>query len=402
MPYHSLYELYYKNKDIYNKEYEDRFTVSITKHIPITIQQYNYRHSYEAFYYYTEEIVLLQEKIMSKLSALTALLEKIPRIGINQFLHACLIEEIKSSNDIEGVHSTRKEIQDAINATPDVREKLRLGGIVNKFIHVLDNKQISLNSSADVRKLFDEILASEVYLEDPNDLPDGEIFRKKSVSIVSETQKIIHAGILPEEKIIDYMDKALSILNDGNIPALIRIAIFHYLFGYIHPFYNGNGRMSRFITAIYLAKYTHPTVALQLSLQIKKQRRQYYKLFEITDSDRNKGDLTPFVFGTLQFINNAVDVTYNIIIEKYKQYVTYNELLEKHFNKVLLDICNLLLQATIFSDDGITLSEITTVCDISENTARAYFKKLPDALMISNTKARPYRYTIDLDLLKSM
>lgn len=41
---------------------------------------------------------------------------------------------------------------------------------------------------------------------------------------------------MPESKIIEYMNKALYILNDQSIDILIRVSLFHYYFGYIHPF----------------------------------------------------------------------------------------------------------------------------------------------------------------------
>ena len=61
--------------------------------------------------------------------------------------------------------------------------------------------------------------------------------------------KVIHSGIYPEEKLNEAMTAALDFLNDDNIDILIRISAFHYLFGYIHPFYDGNGRTSRFISS---------------------------------------------------------------------------------------------------------------------------------------------------------
>ena len=52
-----------------------------------------------------------------------------------------------------------------------------------------------------------------------------------------------------ESKIIETMNQALTLLNDEDIDVLIRSAIFHFVFGFIHPFYNGNGRMARFISS---------------------------------------------------------------------------------------------------------------------------------------------------------
>ncbi len=35
---------------------------------------------------------------------------------------------------------------------------------------------------------------------------------------------------------------------------LVSIAVFHYLFGYVHPFYDGNGRMARYLSSIFCSE----------------------------------------------------------------------------------------------------------------------------------------------------
>ena len=408
MSYKPLTKIYYSEPTKYESEYASRYNSSTTRHIPLELKPYNRSSSHKMFYCTPEDLVLLQDDILSAHSKLIQILKDVPPAGINQFLYSKLIDEIKSSNDIEGVHSTRKEIQAAIDAPPELRHTYRLGGIVNKYIHIIDNKSINLNTSQDVRKLFDEILSNEVCREDPDDLPDGKIFRKNSVSIIGETQKTIHIGILPEEKIISYMDTALLFLNNSKVPLFTRIAIFHYLFGYIHPFYNGNGRMARFITSLYLAKHFHPLVALQLSAIIKEYRKEYYNLFTTVENDYNRGDLTSFVIGTYKFIRKAIQHTVNDLNSKLEEYKNMIILLNKHdgFKKVLNTrnaniICNILLQASIFSDIGATISEITASAKISENTFRKHLKSIPNQYLIFAKSSKPYRFKLDIEKIKA-
>lgn len=47
--------------------------------------------------------------------------------------------------------------------------------------------------------------------------------------------------------------KALCVLDREDIPLIIRTAILHFYTGYIHPFYDGNGRFDRFVSAYLLA-----------------------------------------------------------------------------------------------------------------------------------------------------
>ena len=102
--------MYYKNQQQYDEQYKLRFNSPFTRHFPLKIKEYNHRNEYEIFYCSTEEIILLYDKILSTSLKLQKLLLNIPQVGIEQFQNSCLVEEIKSSNDIEGVASTRKEI----------------------------------------------------------------------------------------------------------------------------------------------------------------------------------------------------------------------------------------------------------------------------------------------------
>lgn len=94
---------------------------------------------------------------------------------------------------------------------------------------------------------------------------------------------------MPEEKINLMMTQALNILNDRDIIPILRIAIFHYLFGYIHPFYDGNGRTSRFISSYLLSKELNTLTGFGLSYAIKENISQYYKGFKTVNEKKIKG-----------------------------------------------------------------------------------------------------------------
>lgn len=79
---------------------------------------------------------------------------------------------------------------------------------------------------------------------------------------------------------IETMDAALKILHSQDFPLFVRLGLFRYFFGYIHPFYDGNGQTDRFITSYFLKKNFHLLLGLRLSVYIKRNRKAYYKLFE--------------------------------------------------------------------------------------------------------------------------
>ena len=118
------------------------------------------------------------------------------------------------------------------------------------------------------------------------------------------------------------------LLNFLNIPSkitpIIKIAISHYYFGYIHPFYDGNGRTSRFINSLYLSKEYDELTAISLS-SMMKIIKTYYDMFDKTNSVINKGELNYFINNFLSFIKEGQES----LIEELKQKFTIRVRLQK-------------------------------------------------------------------------
>lgn len=402
MEYKKLLSLFRQDETAWNELYTVLYNFPLTQHINIPIKQLQATKEFPAFFYYTGDITFLLSDIISELSTLTHTVDLLPPIAINHFRRSCLIEEIQSSNDIEGVHSSRKEINFAIDEQTDIAnaKNVRLWGIVNKYLKLQNKENINFITSKDVRAFYNDFMLDEVCRDDPQNAPDGKYFRTQSVEVWSKT-KVIHQGVCPEAKIIDYMDKALNVLHDNSIPSLIRISIFHYLFGYIHPFYDGNGRMSRFITSYYLSQTLNPLVALRLSLTIKKSLRLYYKLFEDTNAYGNRGDLTPFITGFLWLILKSITRVNELLEEKAAQLRKYSKKLkELNLKKTRSDIYFILLQATLFSIDGATINEIANTMGVGARTVRNQISDSPQGHILVNTIHRAHRYKLNRDILE--
>lgn len=403
MAYIPLYEIYYKQNNEWFPEYQKRFNNLFAKHLDITIKEFNREKEFQLFYCHTEYIVTLQNKIMFDFLRLQKLFNLLPGAGIDQFLKSCMIEEIQSTNEIEGVRSTRQEIREAIFAQGKYNPDVRLWGIVNKYNKIINDENIKLKTCEDIRNLYDDFILDEIKRNNTSDIPDGNIFRKNSVDIISGTQKTIHRGVYPESKIIDYMTKALQFLQDDSVSIFIRIAVFHYLFGYIHPFYDGNGRMSRFITSYFLSENLHPTIALRLSVLIKQHKNDYYKLFENTNAQINCGDLTPFIIWSLEFIASAITSTYKLLFEKYELFSSLNQKLDemlKNEDKTTKRVYNILLQAAVFSDMGATSQEIVQTLKLSKRTIDARIKEIPNEILLADKTSRPYHYKLRLSFFE--
>ena len=287
MNYLSLYKASFKNNINYKELYNERFNMPNTIHFPIMINDN------PSFLYLNEEVLSLIEDIQT-------LSDKVTRANP-------LIEEIIATNAIEGIVVNKEEVIDLLN-TNQPKECKRLYGLVNKYRDILlkDKEFVPITDSLKLREVYNDILIQDIEKSDQHNIPDGLIFRRDIVNIVSST-KTIHKGIYPESKVIEAVNSALKILNDNKLPCILRVAIFHYFLGYIHPFYDGNGRISRYISSYYLSQTLDPIVALRLSIACKNRQKDYYEAFKITNDTRNLGDITYFVLLFLDIFKDDLE-----------------------------------------------------------------------------------------------
>ena len=373
MKYESLLKLSYKNSDYINI-YQSRINNECATFLDFMIS------SNEAFYLTNQEIVLLITKIMNVDKELNKITIEAPNIALKQFTIQSLIDEIKQTNDIENVYSTKKEIKQTYERIEKGVDKGRFKGLISKYLKFHTNEIIKLESCQDIRNLYNELVLDEVIEEDKGNAPDGLIFRKEEVNIHSSTGKIIHTGLYPEDKIINAMDKALKVLNDDTINYLISAAIFHYMFAYIHPFYDGNGRTDRFISSYVISKNLNPLVAYRLSYIIKKHQAQYYRMFSDTNNPRNKGDITPFIIQFLEFILEVEKELKEEVTKRLADIDYFMSKIEKlNLDELEYNIAYVLLQNALFDEEGLTKTHLCEIGNKSYNTISKALSNIENA-----------------------
>ncbi len=394
MNYEPLAKLYYKDKSVYTKIYNERFNNEFSYHLPFEIS------GNKAFFIIDYQISRKIEEIYYISRQLDDILNQLPPIAFKYYINKNLIDEIMLTNDIEGVYSTRKEISQIIEMPDNSTKKVRLMGLVKKYQKLINGEKIPFSSCNDIRLLFDEIVLNEI---EEDEKPDGEIFRTGSVSVCTATDKEKHRGLYPEKKLIDFLNKSLDFLtNENNVGPLVKIAVFHYLFGYAHPFYNGNGRTSRFISSYLLCNILNQSIALRISYTIKNDKNKYYKAFDICNDPKNKGDITPFIYSFIDIIKNAAKSSLENL-ESLKQrleyYSTIHENIYNFFeNDLQSKIVYILIQNALFSRKGVFIEELKHHLECSEATIRKNIKSLIKHGLIITTEREKNKMLYELSL----
>lgn len=165
------------------------------------------------------------------------LVNQLPGIVQSALVQDILAEELYHTNEIEGVKSTKEQFVQSMRLLQNHEEPTgRFSSLVKTYYRLMSGEVETPKEPKDMRELYDLIVADEIEAEE---LPDGELFRTAPTYLYKskKTQKPIHTGMTPEQKIIDAVQGLLQFLNSEEGAPLIRIAIGHYYFGYVHPLY---------------------------------------------------------------------------------------------------------------------------------------------------------------------
>ncbi|MCI2775189.1 Fic family protein [Staphylococcus petrasii] len=385
MEYKSLKKLFHMyGWDSIETEYNMRlnsYSSYVTDFIihPIQDEKQRIEIKYPLFFVINRALCIRLEKVLKNSDRIKQLSSSLPKIANDSYIKHLLINELQSTNETENVKSTKKEIAASLNKTKG--ENKRFDGLVNQYI-MLENGNVSFNSVSDIRKIFDSIVSSEIK---ETDLPDGNLFRKNSIGVYDNSKsKWVHRNEFNEPEIFEYLTMLISFIKYYEAPAIYKILASHYMFEYIHPFYDGNGRVGRYILAKLLNDNLDSFTALTFSYVVNNNKNKYYKSFEEASDYFNKGELTNFIDEMMQLLIEGQ----NNIIETFENNIKIITRLAKSLdqqtlNKYDLDVLFVLLQDKVFGSkySRISIKEVKDIVGYSRNKVNEVISKYEDKLV---------------------
>jgi len=216
-------------------------------------------------------------------------------------------DEIIATSAIESIDFSRDSVRNILKGlAPTNEQENRILGFKHglEFIADISNKINEEN----LYKLY--MMTVGNYLTDEDKLLPGNFYRHDSVFVVGED--VEHSGAdfkrVPEliKSLVEFAD------TEDEINDLIKATIIHFYFAYVHPYFDGNGRMARLVHLWFLIQRGYQSALfIPFSSRIEKSRKAYYDAYtQVEENHKLSGkiDVTPFV---LYFINNV----YNKISE---------------------------------------------------------------------------------------
>ena len=271
--------------------------------------------------------------------------EKQENIYLKELRKIATIESIGSSTRIEGATLSDKEVQELLNDIKITKLKSRDEQEVVGYYEVLEliyenYKDIPLTES--YVKQFHQLLLKYSnkdkrhrggYKHLPNKVvanyPNGE-----QRVIFATTEPALVAGEMTE--LIEWTNQQLK---EETIHPLIIIGSFIYDFLSIHPFQDGNGRLSRLLTTLCLLQNDYLFIQyISFENHIEQNKKEYYEA--LMTGQKNRGTKAELIDTWLIFFLNSLSILTQKLEQKYDVYKNkggyLNErqkLIKKHIEK---------------------------------------------------------------------
>lgn len=346
------------------------------------------------FFLVNEDVMNLCWDILLLNAQCERLTERVDDLSV--LIYAILLEEIKQSNSIEGISSSKKDLLRS-DLDSSLNQATRFSSQLRLYKDLLREKQPFPASPQEIAAIYKEMFLGNPLGIEKKNIPDGRLFRKDQV-FVGNSLKTFRQGLYPEDKIIEALEQSLDSLSGHK--CLIQAGIFHFLFGYIHPFYDGNGRMDRYLTIRLLSQELSLSGILNFSVVAKKNRNRYYREFELAEDLTNRGDLTPFLIMMLELIKESMNRGIQILAQTSEKLAWAVSVIdEMDISKNKKEFLKLMAKISLYDVVGLNQDEIAKELDCSKPLVQKMIKEFEDDLWRIKD-GRVYRYCLHQKFFK--
>ena len=333
----------------------------------------------------TKQILKSLPSAHAALAELKGIASTIP--NQNFLINTLGLQEAKDSSAIENIITTHddlykselnfdsfkslnaKEVQNYIAALKKGFELISKNGIlINKTI--LQIQEVLENNKAGFRKLpgtaLRKLASGETIYTPPQDYND--ISR-----LMTNLEKFIN-----DSELCDY-------------DPLIKMAIIHFQFESIHPFYDGNGRTGRIINILYLIiENLQALPILYLSNYIIKHKSDYYRLLQEV---REKNHWEKWILFMIKGVEQTSRETIDLIINIRELMLDYKNKLRNNYKFYSQDLLN-----NLFKHPYTKIEFVVNDLGVSRLTAANYLNKLAADGLLRKKKLGTGNYYINNSL----
>lgn len=306
----------------------------------------------------------------------------------NILINTLGLQEAKDSSAIENIITTHDDLY---------KSELNIDNFKS-----LDAKEVQNYISA-LKKGFELILergllTNQVILQIQEALEDNKTgFRKLPGTALknSTTGETIYTPPQNYDDIMDLMANLEQYINNSklqDIDPIIKMAIIHFQFESIHPFYDGNGRTGRIINILYLILENLQSLPiLYLSNYIIKHKADYYKYLQKV---RDENLWEEWVLFIIRGVEETAKETTKLILEIKDLMQVSKHQLRDNYKFYSQDLLN-----NLFKHPYTKIEFIVNDLGVSRLTAANYLNKLAEDGILRKEKLGTGNYYINLALI---
>lgn len=251
-----------------------------------------------------ETIKILRQTTISiaALAELKGIANTIPNQAM--LINAIVLQEAKGSSEIENIITTQDELYKALTVN-----KANLSSATKEVV----NYRTAIFHGYEILKKQGFIKVNDIIKIQQKLVDNNAGIRSTPGTVLKndKTGEIVYTPPQDKAEIQELLSNFIFHFNENSdLSPLINLAILHYQFESIHPFYDGNGRTGRIINILYLILNNLIEIPiLYLSSYIIENKADYYRLLNKTNTT---GEWEEWIL----FMLKAVEVTSLQTIDK--------------------------------------------------------------------------------------
>ncbi len=335
-----------------------------------------------------ETVAVLKQaaKAHRRLAELKGVVKTIPNEHI--LLNSLTLQEAKASSEIENIVTTHDDLykENILIETRNLasKEVIRYNKGLKEGFEIVRNEKLLLNK---------HIIRIQQILEQ-NDAG----FRKQAgTKLVNAFGSTVYTPPQDSEEVVRLMTNLERFINDddyADYDPLVKMAIIHYQFESIHPFYDGNGCTGRIINILYLVlKGLLDLPILYLSRYIIQTKTEYYRVLQDV---RDKDDWEGMILYLLQGVEITSVETVDLVERIKKLMQEYKVILRAELPKIYSqDLLN-----NLFRNPYTKIEFLQRDLDVSYQTARKYLQMMCEHKLLNKIQVGKSSYYMNDELIR--
>ena len=263
--------------------------------------------------YHFEGIEKHLERILEKKAELDKL-RPIPSYALRSIKDSLMIEWTYNSNSIEGNTLTLEETKMVIEEGFTIKGK----SLREHFEAINHQEAIELVENL----ISDNYILKETDILNIHELVLQKIEKDFAGRFRTSGVRISGANFVPPNalKIDEFITELTEWTNNSEMNIVLKSAIFHHRFVWIHPFFDGNGRTARLLFNLLLMKEGFPPAII-----LKNDRKKYYDALNFA----NNGNYSKLVLLIFQALERSLDIYLGSLNNTYDDYQPISMIVEE-------------------------------------------------------------------------